>query len=62
MMESYKEISSAKYYSFEGANIAIIVTYSNGETWSAPMSIDNTDYAEIMRQVAAGTLTIADAD
>ena len=27
-----------------------------------PMVIENTDYAEIMRQVDAGELTIADAD
>lgn len=29
---------------------------------SVPLAPDNTDYAEIMRQVQAGTLTIADAD
>jgi hypothetical protein len=27
-----------------------------------PLSVGNRHYAEIMRQVAAGTLTIADAD
>tara|TARA_R100001509_G_C4787593_1_gene188598 strand:+ start:495 stop:674 length:180 start_codon:yes stop_codon:yes gene_type:complete len=27
-----------------------------------PMVMENTDYAEIMRQVDAGELTIADAD
>jgi hypothetical protein len=27
-----------------------------------PLDPANTDYAEILRQVAAGTLTIADAD
>ena len=31
------------------------------ESW-VPMDEANTDYAEIMRQVAAGTLTIEDAD
>ena len=29
---------------------------------SVPLDPDNMDYAEIMRQVQAGTLTIADAD
>ncbi len=34
----------------------------NGLHVSVPLDPDNTDYAEIMRQVAAGDLTIADAD
>jgi len=34
----------------------------NGVVSQVPISTDNTDYAEIMRQVAAGELTIADAD
>tara|TARA_R100000664_G_scaffold33218_1_gene49797 strand:- start:31 stop:246 length:216 start_codon:yes stop_codon:yes gene_type:complete len=29
---------------------------------SVPISTDNTDYNEIMKQVKAGTLTIKDAD
>jgi hypothetical protein len=29
---------------------------------SVPIDSNNSDYAEIMRQVQAGTLTIADAD
>ncbi len=34
----------------------------NGIMMNVPKDPANTDYAEIMRQVAAGTLTIADAD
>jgi hypothetical protein len=42
-------------------NISISVTI-NGLASSVPLDPANTDYAEIMRQVEAGTLTIADAD
>jgi hypothetical protein len=34
----------------------------NGEHLSVPLNPDNSDYAEIMRQVEAGDLTIEDAD
>jgi hypothetical protein len=34
----------------------------NGMTAFIPIDLDNTDYAEILRQVAAGTLTIEEAD
>jgi len=34
----------------------------NGVYISVPLNPDNTDYVEILRQVAAGDLTIADAD
>jgi len=34
----------------------------NGQTWVVPLDPANTEYAEILRQVAAGELTIADAD
>ena len=33
-----------------------------GQVWSVPISIGNTHYDEIKRQVDAGELTIADAD
>ena len=35
---------------------------ADGQTVSVPMNPDNRHYAEILRQVAAGTLTIAAAD
>ena len=33
-----------------------------GKVWNVPIDPANRHYAEIMRQVEAGTLTIADAD
>ena len=56
-------VSSAKYYKFEGAseNLGIIATVDGTETY-VPIAEGNTTYKEIMRQVDEGTLTIADAD
>ena len=34
----------------------------NDEVWFVPLDPDNTSYAEIMRQVDAGELTIEPAD
>ena len=34
----------------------------DGQTWVVPLDQANSDYAEILVQVAAGKLTIADAD
>lgn len=34
----------------------------NGAESIVPLDPDNTDYAEILKQVEAGTLTIKDAD
>jgi hypothetical protein len=55
-------ITSAKYQAnLEGENTCIIVVV-DGVTMFVPLDPANTNYAEIQRQVAAGTLTIADAD
>ena len=54
-------ITSAQYIAEDGENIAILATI-NGVEWNVPLDPDNSDYAEIVRQVQAGTLTIADAD
>ena len=56
-------ITSAKYVTnpFLGGNDNILAVI-NGETLSVPIDPDNRHYAEIMRQVDAGELTIADAD
>ena len=45
----------------DNKNTAVKVTLNGVESF-VPMDEDNTDYAEIQKQVAAGTLTIADAD
>jgi hypothetical protein len=41
---------------------ASITAVIDGEELSVPLAPANRHYAEIMRQVAAGTLTIADAE
>ena len=46
-----------------GENCAIFFLNEEGtESTSVPIDPSNTTYAEIMRQVDAGELTIADAD
>lgn len=58
------DISSAEYYigpNGEG-NVGITVTTTDGIKINVPLDTNNSDYNEIMRQVAAGDLTIADAD
>ena len=54
-------ITDAKYYSNNGSNVSVNAII-NGKYMSVPMSEDNTEYAEILKQVDAGTLTIAAAD
>ena len=54
-------ITLAQYVAFEGINASIIATI-DGTEMSVPIDPANRHYAEILRQVAAGTLTIADAD
>ena len=55
-------ITSAQYYVDLDGNNAGIKIVENGVTRFVPISTDNSDYNEIMRQVAAGDLTIDDAD
>ena len=59
-------IENAKYIKAplgnpDNENTGIKATIDGVESW-IPMDQDNRHYAEILRQVAAGTLTIADAD
>ena len=55
-------ITSAQYIlSIEGDNSTIQATI-DGITMSVPLDPANRHYAEIMRQVEAGELTIQDAD
>ena len=55
------EITSAQYFEFEGTNVSIIAVIS-GETVHVPLDPANRHYAEIMRQVEAGELTIQEAE
>ncbi len=56
-------ITSAQYQDPDnnGRNDTIKATIDDA-TLTVPLDPANRHYAEIMRQVAAGTLTIADAD
>ena len=54
-------ITLAKYNAPDGVNVSIKATI-DGITMSVPLDPANRHYAEIMRQVEAGELTIQDAD
>ena len=55
-------ITSAQYIADEyGTNSGIQATI-DGQDLSVPLDEANRHYAEIMRQVEAGTLTIAEAE
>ena len=60
-MNSVMVITDAKYNSFISNNCSITAVV-NGIKMSIPLAPDNTEYAEILRQVADGTITIEDAD
>ncbi len=68
-MLNYRKFTSAKYVesSVEAVGVkekqGIRVKFADDERlWFVPLDPANTDYAEIMQQVEAGTLTIAPAD
>jgi hypothetical protein len=55
-------ITSAQYRTdFDGNNVCICATI-NGVEMFVPLDASNAEYAEIMRRVDAGELTIADAE
>jgi hypothetical protein len=60
-MNENMTISFAKYLQNNHVNTAVVATI-NGETMTVPLDPANRHYAEILRQVAAGDLTILDAD
>ena len=55
------QITSAQYVAFEGTNTSIRATI-DGQELFVPLDPANRHYAEIMRQVDAGTLTIQEAE
>lgn len=55
------EITLAEYIYVEGVKAGVKATV-NGRSLGIPLDPANRHYAEIMRQVEAGTLTIAEAD
>ena len=55
-------ITNAQYHKYpEKGNTSILATI-DGEVVSVPLDPANRHYAEILKQVKAGTLTIKDAD
>ena len=54
-------ITSAKYFELKGERRGIISTI-DGVSKHVPIDTNNTEYAEILKQVEAGELTIAEAD
>ena len=55
-------IESAKYVKDMDGNNEIVECVIGGVTMCVPLNPDNRHYAEIMKQVEAGTLAIAEAD
>jgi len=55
-------ITSAQYVKDSQNNIKCVNATINGQEWSVPIDLTNSDYAEIMRQVEAGELEIQPAD
>jgi hypothetical protein len=54
-------ITAAKYNQYKGNNSSITAVI-DGVTMSVPLDPANRHYAEILRQVEAGELTIQEAD
>tara|TARA_A200000159_G_C7129161_1_gene258104 strand:- start:415 stop:588 length:174 start_codon:yes stop_codon:yes gene_type:complete len=55
-------IENAKYVEDDNGNNMNVLATIDGVDLCIPISEGNRHYAEIMRQVAEGTLTIAEAD
>jgi len=56
-------ITNAKYTKIDGTEINGSVNATiNGQVMSVPLDTANRHYAEILKQVADGDITIADAD
>jgi hypothetical protein len=61
-MENNMNITTAKYVAGMDGNNSGIQATIDGQEMSVPLDPTNRHYAEILKQVEAGTLTIADAD
>ena len=61
-MENEMNITAAQYtIDMDGNNSSVQATI-DGQELSVPLDPANRHYAEILKQVEAGTLTIADAE
>ena len=54
-------ITAAQYFAEDGTNTSIKATI-DGHEMSVPLDPANRHYAEIMRQVEAGTLVVLEAE
>jgi hypothetical protein len=61
-MENNMNITSAQYDADMDGNNSGIKATIDGQEMFVPLDPANRHYAEILRQVEAGTLTIADAE
>ena len=55
-------ITTAQYNADRGGNNSTIRATIDGQEMFVPLDPTNRHYAEILKQVEAGTLTIADAE
>jgi len=61
-MENNMNITTAQYVADMDGNNSNIKATIDGQELYVPLDPANRHYAEILKQVEAGTLTIADAD
>jgi len=61
-MENNMNITDAQYNADMDGNNSGIQATIDGQEMSVPLDPANRHYAEILKQVEAGTLNIADAD
>jgi len=61
-MENEMNITSAQYNADMDGNNSSVQATIDGQEMSVPLDPANRHYAEILKQVEAGTLTIADAE
>ena len=62
MENNSMNITTAQYQADMDGNNSNIKATIDGQEFSVPLDPANRHYAEILKQVEAGTLTIADAD
>ena len=61
-MENNMNITSAQYQANEDGNNSSVKATIDGQVIFVPLDPANRHYAEIVRQVEAGTLTILEAE
>ena len=61
-MENSMNITTAQYNADMDGNNSSVQATIDGQEMSVPLDPANRHYAEILKQVEAGTLTVADAE